>query len=222
MSAYDGHVEPGGPTAVRELEHAVIRKAAVSEMNNNVYLITCRSTGEQLLVDAADDPARISRLVDEGSGRLDALVTTHQHWDHVRALEEVLRSTGATSYAGSDDAGALPVAPDVRLDDGDVVRVGELTLSVIHLRGHTPGGVGLAYDDRAGHTHLFTGDSLFPGGVGATSRYPYQSFPQLIDDVEHKVFDRFDDRTWFYPGHGDDGTLGAERPSLASWRARGW
>ena len=141
---------------------------SVSEMHNNVYLVTCTATGEQLLIDAADDAHRCLLLVREGTGRLDHLVTTHQHWDHVRALEEVARATGATTYAGADDADALPVAPDVRLRHGDVVTVGELELDVIHLaatprvRGPVVGGPGR-------HAHLFTGDSLFPGGVGPTT-----------------------------------------------------
>ncbi|AKU16797.1 MBL fold metallo-hydrolase [Luteipulveratus mongoliensis] len=221
-TTYDGHVTPGGPTAVRELEHAVIRKASVSEMDNNVYLITCRATGAQLLVDAADDAERVRALVAEGSGSLDAIVTTHQHWDHVRALSDVAAQPGATTYAGAADADALPVPPDVRIANGDRITVGDLVFTVIHLRGHTPGGVALAYDDPSGHVHLFTGDSLFPSGVGGTNRHDYQSFPQLIDDVEERVFGCYDDATWFYPGHGDDSTLGAERPHLAEWRARGW
>ena len=92
-------------------------------------------------------------------------------------------------------------------------RVGDVTLDVVHLRGHTPGSIALAYADPAGHTHLFTGDSLFPGGVGNTKN-PGQSFDSLIDDVTTRVFDVYDDDTWFYPGHGDDSTLGAERPHL--------
>ena len=166
---YTGRVVPGGPTDIRRLDRATIRKMSVSEMHNNVYLFTCNATGEQLLVDAADDPHRCLLLVREGTGGLDHLVTTHRHWDHVRALEEVARQTGATTYAGVDDADALPVAPDVRLRHGDVVTVGELELDVIHLRGHTPGSVALSWaDPDGGGTHLFTGDSLFPGGVGNT------------------------------------------------------
>src|SRR4051812_38199937 len=109
--AYTGQVTPGGPSDTRTLGRATIRKMAVSEMHNNVYLVTCTATGEQLLVDAADDAARCLELVAEGTGRLDHLVTTHQHWDHVRALEEVARATGARTYAGADDADALPLAP---------------------------------------------------------------------------------------------------------------
>jgi glyoxylase-like metal-dependent hydrolase (beta-lactamase superfamily II) len=218
---YTGSVTPGGPSDVRELPRLVIRKMAVSQMHNNVYLLTCRATGAQLLVDAADDPARCLALVGEGTGRLDALVTTHSHWDHTRALAEVASATGARTYAGADDAPAVPVAPDVRLRHGDRIEVGEAVLDVVHLRGHTPGSVALAYDDPEGHTHLLTGDSLFPGGVGNTKN-PGQSFESLIEDVTTRVFDVYDDDTWFYPGHGEDSTLGAERPHLQAWRDRGW
>ncbi len=218
---YTGEVAPGGPTDVRELSRLVIRKMAVSDMHNNVYLLTCRATGEQLLVDAADDAPRCLALVREGTGRLDHLVTTHQHWDHTRALAEVAGATGARTYAGAADADGLPVPPDVRLVQGDTVPVGQASLSVIHLRGHTPGSVALAYDDPDGATHLFTGDALFPGGVGSTRR-PGQDFDALFADVTTRLFDVYGDDTWFYPGHGDDSTLGAERPHLDEWRRRRW
>jgi glyoxylase-like metal-dependent hydrolase (beta-lactamase superfamily II) len=214
-------VTPAGPSDVRELSALVIRKASVSEMDNNVYLLTCRATGAQLMIDAADDPRRCLALVAEGTGRLDHIVTTHQHWDHTRALADVAAATGARTYAGADDADALPIAPDVRLEHGDTLAVGESSLSVIHLRGHTPGSVALAYRDPGGRTHLFTGDSLFPGGVGNTTR-PGQDFDSLLADVTSRVFDVYDDDTWFYPGHGADSTLGSERPHLAEWRERGW
>ena len=86
-----------------------------------------------------------------------------------------------------------------------------IALEVIHLVGHTPGSIALLYRDPAGFPHLFTGDSLFPGGVGNT-RGNAGDFTSLIDDVETKLFDRLPDETWFYPGHGNDTTLGAERP----------
>ena len=92
---------------------------------------------------------------------------------------------------------------------------------MIHLVGHTPGSIALLYDDPVGTPHLFTGDSLFPGGVGNTFG-DQTAFAQLIDEVETKIFERLPDETWFYPGHGDDSTLGAERPHLSEWRARGW
>ncbi|PID97066.1 MAG: Zn-dependent hydrolase [Actinomycetales bacterium] len=221
MSAYAGHVTPGGPSQVRELSRLVLRKCSVGELDNNVYLLTCRATGKQLLVDAADDPARLKSLVAEGAGRLGTILTTHRHYDHVRALAELAAWSGATTLAGAEDADALPVAPDRRLGHGDHVQVGEITLDVVHLRGHTEGGIALAYADPEGITHLITGDSLFPGGIGNTNM-PGQSFDQLYADVTERIFDVYDDDTWFYPGHGDDSTLGAERPHLAEWLERGW
>lgn len=219
--SYTGDVTPGGPTEVRELSRLTIRKISVSAMHNNVYLLTCSATGAQLLIDAAHDPALIQTLIAEGTGRLDAIVTTHQHWDHTRALAEIVAATGARTSAGADDADALPVPPDVRLSDGDTVTFGEITLDVIHLRGHTPGSVALSYPDPDGHAHIFTGDSLFPGGVGNTKNEG-QSFESLYADVTSRIFDRYDDDTWIYPGHGADTTLGVERPHLAEWRERGW
>ncbi|HVD63189.1 MAG TPA: MBL fold metallo-hydrolase [Lapillicoccus sp.] len=221
---YAGDVTPGGPADVRELPRLTLRKCSVSSLDNNAYLLTCRGTGAQLLVDAADDATRLLDLVEEGGGGLDVVVTTHQHWDHVRALEEVVAETGARTAAGADDADHLPVPVDDRLAHGDMVRFGDVTLDVVALRGHTPGSVALAYrdpEDEQGRTHLFTGDSLFPGGLGNTKN-PGQSFDSLFRDVTERVFDVYDDDTWVYPGHGKDTTLGAERPHLDEWRARGW
>jgi glyoxylase-like metal-dependent hydrolase (beta-lactamase superfamily II) len=216
---YHGAVKPGGTPDVRELPDLTITKLAVSEMSNNVYLLRCRHTDEQLLIDAADDAERILSMV--GADGLATVVTTHQHWDHHRALEAVVAATDAESVAGADDADALPVKVDRRVHDGDKVRVGRSTLEVIHLVGHTPGSIALLYDDPAGTPHLFTGDSLFPGGVGNTFG-DGDAFMSLLEDVERKIFNRLPDETWFYPGHGDDSTLGAERPHLTEWRERGW
>lgn len=218
---YTGKVEAGGPAQVRELPTLTLRKLAVGGMDNNTYLLTCRATGEQLMVDAAAEPDRLLELVAEGGGGLAAVVTTHRHHDHVGALAQVVERTGAQAWAGAADADLLPVPVDRRLEHGERITVGAMTLDVIGVRGHTPGGIVLAHHDGE-RTHLITGDSLFPGGVGATNHPDHQSFDQLIDDVEHRLFDVYEDDTWFYPGHGADSTLGAERPHLAQWRARGW
>ncbi len=219
---YTGDVTPGGPSDVRELPDLTIRKMSVSPMHNNVYLLTCRATGDQLLIDAADDPQRCLALVAEGTGSLHHLVTTHRHWDHTRALTDVAEATGAVTYAGDLDAEGLPVAPTVRLVDGDRISLGDLSLDVAIVSGHTAASVVLAYRDPNGHAHVFTGDTLFPGGVGATRNDPSQSFDDLYRDVTAKIFDRYDDDTWIYPGHGGDTTLGAERPHLSEWAERGW
>ncbi len=218
-AAYTGKVRPGGPPDVRRLARLRITKQSVGEHDNNVFLLRCDSSGEQLLIDAADDAGRILELV--GAGGLATIVTTHGHYDHWQALREVAERTGARTLAHPLDAGDLPVAPTELLEEGDTVRVGECELEVIHLPGHTPGGIALLYRDPQGPPHLFTGDSLFPGGPGNTGRDP-ERFRSLMTALENKVFRRLPDETWFYPGHGDDSTLGTERPSLPEWWARGW
>jgi glyoxylase-like metal-dependent hydrolase (beta-lactamase superfamily II) len=215
---YTGVVAQGGPPDVRELADLLIAKLSVGPMDNNTYLLRCRKTGDQILIDAANEPERIMELI--GAGGLSTVITTHQHADHWAALTEVVTETGARSVAHAADAGALPIVHQT-VSDGDSIDVGDCRLKVIHLVGHTPGSVALLYRDPSGVPHLFTGDSLFPGGVGATGGDPTR-FASLIDDVEHKIFDRLPDDTWFYPGHGNDATLGTQRPALPDWRARGW
>lgn len=217
---YTGHVTSGGPSAVRELDGLTIRKASVGSMDNNVYLLTCTASGAQLLIDAADDAPRLQELIDEGSGRCEAILTTHRHADHTRALASLAGATGASTLAGEHDADHLPVLPDRRLAHDDTVQVGDQRLRVTHLRGHTPGAIALTWTEPEGRDHVFSGDSLFPGGPGKTTSA--DDFHQLLDDLEQRVFDVLDDSTWIYPGHGDDTTLGMERPQLAEWRERGW
>ncbi|MBX6354355.1 MAG: MBL fold metallo-hydrolase [Micromonosporaceae bacterium] len=217
---YTGDVTPGGPPDVRELSALTITKVSVGPMDNNAYLLRCAETGDQLLIDAANEPQRLLSLL--GTGSLSTVVTTHRHQDHWQALSDVVAATGARAVAHAADADALPV-PVEPVADGDTITVGRVSLEVIHLVGHTPGSIALLYRDPTpgGFPHLFTGDSLFPGGVGNT-RGNAANFASLINDVERKLFDRLPDETWFYPGHGRDSTLGAERPSLPEWRARGW
>ena len=222
--SYTGAVTPGGAADVRELAHLTITKVAVDEqMSNNAYLLRCNETGDQVLVDAAAEPDTLLPLI--GDAGLTAVVTTHQHWDHHRALAEVVGATGAEVVAGEPDADAITEQTGVevsrRVSDGDRVAVGVCELDVIRITGHTPGSICLLYRDPDGHPHLFTGDSLFPGGVGNTFG-DSAAFATLIDDVENKLFSALPDDTWFYPGHGNDSTLGAERPRLGEWRERGW
>ena len=217
MSSYTGNVEVGGAPDVRELPGLTIRKLAVSEMANNAYLLTCTATGEALLIDAAAEPQALLALV--GDAPLRTVVTTHGHWDHHRALPDVVAATGAVTVAHPADAADLPIPVKRPVEHGDTVAVGDQVLEVVHLRGHTPGSIALVW--RGGGTHVFTGDSLFPGGVGNTQKDAAR-FASLIDDVEERLFGTLPDETWVYPGHGADTTLGAERPSLPEWRARGW
>lgn len=217
---YTGHVDPG-TAARRTLPAATIVKASVGPMDNNAYLISCSATGKTLLIDAANDADALIELITEHTPDIALIVTSHQHYDHWQALEAVTAATGAPSAAHALDAEPLPVTPDRILADGDTVTVGELTFDVIHLQGHTEGSVALALRGADGEvTHLFTGDCLFPGGIGKT--WKDGDFDRLLDDVSSKVFDVYPDSTVVYPGHGDDTTLGAERPHLAEWKQRGW
>ena len=218
---YTGHVEPQ-TAARRTLPGATIVKMSVGPMDNNTYVVTCSRSGASLLIDAANDAELLVELVREHAPKLQLIVTSHQHFDHWQALEALAAATGVPTAAHQLDAEPLPVTPQRYLADGDTITVGDLVFDVIHLQGHTPGSVALALrpDGERTATQLFTGDCLFPGGPGRTTRP--DEFDSLMSGLETKVFDRYDDDTVVYPGHGDDTTLGAERPHLAEWRARGW
>jgi glyoxylase-like metal-dependent hydrolase (beta-lactamase superfamily II) len=215
------HAEPDGPAVLVELSPTVtLSKISVGGMDNNAYLLD--SGSGSLLIDAADDDQRILDLV--GDRTVDTIVTTHRHGDHWQALAAVAKVTGAFLISGRPDLDAIARGASVEglsgVWDGDSVSVGDESLEVIGLVGHTPGSITLAYAPSNGPTHLFTGDSLFPGGPGKT--WSAEDFTSLMNDLEAKIFSRFDDDTVVHPGHGDDTTLGAERPHLGEWRARGW
>lgn len=197
-----------------------ITSAVVGTMGNNAYLLT--DAGEGLLVDAADEPVTLLALV--GDTPITTIVTTHRHQDHLRALAAVAAHTGARLVAGEPDADAIESATGVTIDqrvwDGDTLRVGNTNLTVVGLVGHTPGSIALIHSPDEGHAHVFSGDSLFPGGVGKT--HTPEEFDSLFEGVTTKLFDQLPDDTVVHPGHGDPTTLGHERPHLPTWRARGW
>jgi glyoxylase-like metal-dependent hydrolase (beta-lactamase superfamily II) len=216
--SYTGDVSVGGPSDTREIGGLTLTKIAVGDMHNNAYLLRDAS-GEALLIDAAAEPQRLLDMI--GDTRVVKIVTTHQHGDHWQALAEVKAATGATTVAHPADAPGIPVPTDELVEDGGTVSFGGTVLGVTHLVGHTPGSIALTLDPGGPAPHLFTGDCLFPGGVGNTQKDPAR-FASLYDGLVVKVFDRLPDATWVYPGHGGDTTLGAERPHLAEWRERGW
>jgi len=199
-------------------------------MDNNVYLLTSRTTGRQILIDAANDPDAISDMIAEAADDgpapgVDLIITTHSHADHLGALAEMVRRTGAHTAAGRDDARSIThqtgVVIDQLLDHGDTIGVDGIELVVIGLRGHTPGSVALACSEPGCPVQLMTGDALFPGGVGATGGDPAR-FASLFADVTTRIFDVYPDDTLVRPGHGKPTTLGTERPHLAEWKQRGW
>lgn len=215
---YLGHVVADGPP-IERLDGAVrVRKFSVEAMDNNVYVIACSRTGQALVVDAAARADRIRELT--ADVEVLAVVQTHGHWDHVRAWGDLRADPGWPIWGHRGDAEIFPVACDRWLEDGDRLAVGDLTVHVLHTPGHTAGGLQFRVEGAA-RPHLFTGDSLFPGGPGNTWG-DAAKFSQLMDGLESRVFGALPDATWVYPGHGDDTTIGQQRPSLSAWRSRGW
>src|SRR5579864_972319 len=215
---YTGEVRVGGPSDTQEIDGLTVTKIAVGPFDNNAYLLRDASTGQALLIDAANEPGRLIEMI--GDVPVGTIVTTHRHADHWQALWEVQEHTGAEVVAHPADADELPVTVARRVEHGEVLRFGDCEVSVIHLRGHTPGSIAILYDASGGLAdapHVFTGDSLFPGGVGKT--VTPETFTSLLNDVTERLFDRLPDATWVYPGHGRDTTLGTERPHLGEWRA---
>lgn len=223
------------PVLLQELPSVTIRCTVVSGMANNVYLLTDKSTGAQILIDAANDFPAVTALLNsaqndsESSPVVQVIATTHSHFDHIQALSETAASTGARTAAGALDAESIQeqcgVVTEQSLDHGAQIKAGNLTLQAVLLRGHTPGSMAyvLQSEGTSGEetTLIFSGDSLFPGGVGNTNQNP-QRFKQLFEDVTQRLFDVYPNEAVVYPGHGNSTTLGIERPSLPEWHKRGW
>lgn len=215
------HTAPESAPAVFSIGQITCTKTSVGPMDNNAYLLSCDDA--LILIDAADCADRLLELI--GSCTLDAVITTHQHADHIQALASIIDATGAQSWAGKPDSEAIQKTTGVSslsVWSHDAVTCGSITLGVIGLVGHTPGSIALVLDPQNGSeaTHIFTGDSLFPGGVGKTDSPA--DFACLLNDVTHEIFESFDDQTIIHPGHGDSTTLGDQRPHLYQWRTRGW
>lgn len=219
MSTY--HVEPGqAPVSFSLGDDLTCTKISLGRMNNNGYLIA-GADGPVLWIDAAAQADRIAEVL--GHHELVTVVTTHRHPDHIGATAAVMTAAGADGVCGEPDRAAIEQATGTEqrgVWDGDTLPIGRGTIEVIGLVGHTPGSIALAYSPTEGPSHVFTGDSLFPGGVGKTGSPA--DFASLLDDVTAKIFDRFGDDTLVHPGHGDSTVLGAERGQLGEWRARGW
>lgn len=196
---YDGEVE--------------VKKLAVGPYDNNVYIVICPETRESVIVDGAAEPEKI--LASAEGTKVRFILQTHGHHDHTGAIRELRETLGAQVGIHQDDAGMLESPPDFLIGDGDVIRFGNRGLRAIHTPGHTPGGLCFHYEPL-----LFSGDTLFPGGPGATA-HPLGSFAQIIESIRTNLF-VLPDNTIVLPGHGLDTTIGTERPFLEEWIARGW
>ena len=192
-----------------------IHRVVVGSYDNNVFVLRCRETGEAVLIDAANEHERLLELCRRLNVR--RVLETHGHWDHIQAVPEI-RDAGYEVGINSNDAPMLKdVGYDVFIDDAEVIEVGRLRLHAIHNPGHTPGSVSFLVD---GAPLLFSGDTLFPGGPGNTS-FEGGDFATIIDSIDNKLF-TLPAHTIVMPGHGVSTTIGAERPHLQEWVARGW
>lgn len=194
-----------------EGDDVIVRKIEVGDMGNNTYVLECPETHEALLVDGCFEADKIVTAC-EGAAVV-GIVQTHGHFDHVQALRELKEKLGVPVHAHSGDA--YPVAIDDELSHGQTIGFGNRRVEVLHTPGHTPGSVCLLLG-----THLVSGDTLFPGGPGNTFG-DKAAFAEIIDSVSKNLF-VLPDETRVYPGHGDDTTIGTEKPHLQEWIERGW
>ncbi|MEA3076209.1 MAG: hypothetical protein QOF60_1117 [Actinomycetota bacterium] len=194
--------------------NAEIHKLVVGPVDNNVFVVRCKATGEAVLLDAANEHERLLELCQALNVR--KVLETHGHWDHIQAVPAV-RDAGYEVGVTAADAAMLP-SYDFVLEDESVVEVGRLRLHTIATPGHTPGSMCFRIE---GSPVLLSGDTLFPGGPGAT-KFPGSSFPEIIRSIEDRIFSKLDPGTIVMPGHGDDTTIGTELPHLQEWIDRGW
>jgi glyoxylase-like metal-dependent hydrolase (beta-lactamase superfamily II) len=190
-----------------------VHRTVVGPMDNNVYIVRCRDTGDAVLIDAANEHERLLEVCTELGVR--SVVETHGHWDHIQAVP-AMRDAGYDVAVTQADAGMLP-SYDLLMDDDEVIEVGRQRLRTIMTPGHTPGSICFVLE---GTPVMFSGDTLFPGGPGNTS-FPGGDFPTIIRSIEDRLFTLPAD-TIVLPGHGDSTTIGTERPHLQEWVDRGW
>lgn len=197
-----------------EDSQAEIHRLVVGPVDNNVFVLRCKQTGDAVLLDAANEHEKLLDLCDRLGVR--NVLETHGHWDHIQAVPAV-RDAGYEVGVTAADSDMLP-SYDFVLHDDSVIEVGRLRLRTIATPGHTPGSMCFRLE---GSPVLFSGDTLFPGGPGAT-KFPGGDFEAIIRSIDEKLFSALPADTIVMPGHGADTTIGDERPHLQEWIDRGW
>ncbi len=191
-----------------------IHKVVVGPMDNNVFVLRCRHTGDAVLIDAANEHQRLLELASRLGVR--RVLETHGHWDHIQAVPE-LRDAGYAVGVTAEDAAMLDSYDEI-IGDDEVIAVGDLRLRTIHTPGHTPGSICFRVE---GKPLVFSGDTLFPGGPGNTT-FEGGDFDTIITSIDRRLFAPLAADTLVLPGHGDDTSIGAEAPHLQEWVDRGW
>ncbi len=204
----------GAPSLHYQDEQVEITKVVVGPMDNNVFVVRCTQTGDAVLLDAANEHDKLLDLCKTLNVR--KVLETHGHWDHIQAVPQV-RDAGYEVGVTAEDAKMLP-SYDFIIEDESVIPVGRLKLHTIHTPGHTPGSMCFKIE---GSPVLLSGDTLFPGGAGAT-KFEGGDFPTIMRSIEDRIFAKLPGDTIVMPGHGDDTTVGNESPHLQEWIDRGW
>ena len=192
-----------------------VHKVVVGPFDNNVFVVRCRRSGDAVLIDAANEHEQLLQLCRRLGVR--RVLETHGHWDHIQAVPAMREAGYEVAVTAADAPRLKDVGYDVFIDDAEIIEVGDLRLHAIHNPGHTEGSISFHVVDTP---LLFTGDTLFPGGPGNT-QLEGGDFATIITSIDNRLF-TFPAETIVLPGHGLDTTIGAERPQLASWVARGW
>ena|SRR5919198_5431617 len=185
----------------------------IGPYENNIFIVSDQASGEAYVLDGGYEPEAIAEAA--AGLQVRAILITHGHRDHHEHAAELKQLLGVPLGIGADDVDMLGFAPDFTIEDGQTLPFGGQALQAIHTPGHTPGSTSFLIGP-----HLFTGDTLFPGGPGNTQRDP-QRFARIIDSIRQRLFE-LPDETVVYPGHGRDTTVGQERPHLQEWIDRGW
>jgi glyoxylase-like metal-dependent hydrolase (beta-lactamase superfamily II) len=192
-----------------------VHRLVVGSFENNVFVLRCRETGDAVLIDAANEHDKLLELCTRLNVR--RVLETHGHWDHIQAVPAMREAGLEVAVAAADAPMLKDVGYDVFIDDAEIIEVGNLRLHAIHNPGHTPGSISFLVE---GAPLLFSGDTLFPGGPGAT-KFEGGGFATIIDSIDNKLF-TLPAHTIVLPGHGVDTTIGNERPHLQEWVDRGW
>jgi glyoxylase-like metal-dependent hydrolase (beta-lactamase superfamily II) len=188
-----------------------INKYLASNYNNNLYIVTCKKTGEAMVIDA---PKNILRVLQSNElPQVNLLAITHGHFDHIEGFNDLPLNIQNATAIHEADSSQLPITAPRFLHDGETLELGKLSLEVLHTPGHTPGGICILVGD-----HLFSGDTLFPGGPGRTSS-PI-NLQQLILGIKNKLL-TLGENTIVYPGHGDNTTIGEAKKEFSVFESHG-